>query len=280
MIVPASILLAISALVLSAAAAFAVEFIDLPAGRVIMGDPAGDPGEVRRVVQIKPFRLMRFEVTNRAFADFVRESGHRTDPEKSGSGYVWTKRWQYVNGADWQHPYGPDTAGPDTAIDGFGHHPVVQVSADDAAAFCAFYGWRLPSEEEWEYAARGEDGRRYPWGDRAPDQTAGGDRLANFGTVPCCAADDSDGFLKTAPIGSFPEGAGPFGHLDLAGNVWEWTSSRFPARPDQVVLKGGGWGNNPHCLRASYRHGNPPHIGLDMVGFRCAVADSATGDSE
>ncbi|MGI9449230.1 MAG: formylglycine-generating enzyme family protein [Geminicoccaceae bacterium] len=267
-IVQITAILALSCLTFSAVAA---EFIDLPAGRVIMGDPAVDPGEVRREVQIKPFRLMRYEVTNQAFADFIRESGHRTDPEKSGSGYVWTERWQYVEGADWQHPYGPETT-----IKGADDHPVVQVSAGDAAAFCAFYGWRLPSEEEWEYAARGGDGRRYPWGDQDPDQTAGSDRLANFGTVPCCAADNSDGYLKTAPVGRFPKGAGPFGHLDLAGNVWEWTSSRFPGRPDQIVLKGGGWGNNPHCLRASYRHGNPPDIGLDMVGFRC-VADPSMG---
>ena len=64
----------------------------------------------------------------------------------------------------------------------------------------------------------------------------------------------------------------------MAGNVWEWTSSPFPGRPDQVVLRGGGWGNNPYCLRTSYRHGNPPDIGLDMVGFRCA-ADLATPPS-
>ena len=265
-IVLASIAFAVFSQTLGAAAAAAAEFINLPAGHVIMGDPAGDPGEVRREVQIGPFRLMRREVTNRAFVAFVRETGHRTDPEESGRGYVWTRRWQLIDGADWRHPFGwkAGSAGGDD-------HPVVQVSADDAAAFCGFYGWRLPSEEEWEYAARGNDGRRYPWGDQEPDQTDGEHSRANFGTVSCCAADDADGFLTTAPVGSFPDGAGPFGHLDLAGNVWEWTSSRFPGQPDHVVLKGGGWGNNPYCLRASYRHGNPSDIGLDMVGFRCAA---------
>lgn len=250
----------------------AAELIDLPGGHVIMGDPAGEPDEVSRKVPIKPFRLMRFEVTNRAFAAFVDQTGHRTGPEQNGRGYVWTERWQQVDRADWRHPYGPDTD-----LAGLEDHPVVQVSASDAAAFCAFHGWRLPSEAEWEYAARGSNGRRYPWGDQDPGQgqVVGNDPQANFGTVRCCAADDSDGFLKTAPIGRYPDGAGPFGHLDLAGNVWEWTSSRFPGRPDHVVLKGGGWGNNPYCLRASYRHGNPVDIGLDMVGFRCATGPEA-----
>ncbi len=106
-----------------------------------------------------------------------------------------------MTGADWRHPFGPDSD-----IVGGADHPVVQVSANDAAAFCAWAGLRLPIEAEWEYAPRGGDGRGYPWGDAAPEE---------------------------------------------------------------VVLRGGGWGNDPCCLRVSYRHGNPPDIGLDMVGFRC-----------
>ncbi len=86
----------------------------------------------------------------------------------------------------------------------------------------------------------------------------------------CCAPDDSDGFLTTAPVGRFPEGASPFGALDMAGNVWEWTASRQAGAGRRVILKGGGWGNDPYCLRIGYRHTNPPDIGLDMVGFRCA----------
>ena len=89
--------------------------------------------------------------------------------------------------------------------------------------------------------------------------------------VSCCAPDPSDGHRTIAPVGQYPEGASPFGLLDMAGNVWEWTSSPFPGRRDKVALRGGGWGNNSHCLRASYRHANPPNLGLDMVGFRCAA---------
>lgn len=141
---------------------------------------------------------------------------------------------------------------------------MVQVSRNDAAAFCAFHGLRLPNEEEWEYAARGTDGRRYSWGVEPPRQPSG---RANFGTVDCCAA---DGYRRTAPVGSFPAGRSPFGLDDMAGNVWEWTASAYPGRDGAAVLRGGGWGNNPYCLRAAYRHSNPPDIGLDMVGFRCA----------
>ena len=242
-------------------------FITVDGGVLITGDPGGDANEVERRVEIRPFRLMRHEVTNQAFAAFVEETGHVTDPERRGAGYVWTGRWRLIQGADWRHPFGPDTD-----ILGSADHPVVQLSKNDAAAFCAHYGWRLPSEEEWEFAARGEDRRRYPWGDQAPEQSTVDPPVANFGTVRCCAADPADGYLKTAPVGSYPAGAGPFGHLDLAGNVWEWTSSRFPGRPDQAVIRGGGWGNDPYCLRTAYRHGNPDHFGLDMVGFRCADA--------
>lgn len=245
------------------ASAGPAELVDLPGGRFVMGDPEGEPDEAPREVEVAPFRLMRFEVTNRQFGAFVVATGHVTDPERKGFGWVWPGRWARSTGADWRHPFGPDST-----IESALNHPVVQVSQRDAAAFCAHHGWRLPSEAEWEFAARGHDGRRYPWGDTAPAQGAA---LANFGTVACCAADRSDGFERTAPVGSFPAGASPFGLQDMAGNVWEWTASAHPTRPEWVALRGGGWGNNPYCLRTSYRHGNPPDIGLDMVGFRCAA---------
>ena len=243
------------------------DLVAVPGGRFVMGDAMGEPDEAPRSVIVAPFRLMRHEVTNAMFARFVAASGHRTDAERSGAGYVWTRRWRLRPGADWRHPEGPASG-----LEAKPRHPVVQVSARDASAFCGWHGLRLPGEAEWEFAARGGDGRRYPWGDAAPRQDRRG--LANFGTVRCCAADATDGHRRTAPVGAFPAGASPFGIQDMAGNVWEWTAGRFPGRPGEVALRGGGWGNDPYCLRAAYRHGNPPDIGLDMVGFRCA-ADAA-----
>ncbi len=240
-----------------------LELVDIPGGALVMGDPAGEPDEAPRTVAVGAFRIMRHEVTNAQFAAFAAAAGHRTDPERTGAGWVWTGRWRLVDGADWRRPFGPDSG-----IAGREDHPVVQVSARDAAAFCAFRGFRLPTEAEWEFAARGPEWRRYPWGDDKPAR--GGRRRANFGAISCCAADDADGFLRTGPVGRFPSGASPFGLLDMAGNVWEWTASRLAGSKDRAILKGGGWGNDPYCLRIGYHHTNPPDIGLDMVGFRCA----------
>jgi formylglycine-generating enzyme required for sulfatase activity len=251
-------------LALALQAAIASELIPIPGGTFTMGDPAGEPDEAPREVTVPSFRMMRHEITNQQFAAFVETTGHRTDAERSGFGHVWTDRWRRMRGASWRHPHGRGSS-----IARLGDHPVVQVSARDAAAYCAWRGLRLPTEPEWEFAARGSDGRRYPWGNEPPAQQ--GERYANFGTVACCAPDASDGFLRTAPVGRYPKGASPFGLLDMAGNVWEWTSSPHSARNGDVALRGGGWGNNPYGLRASYRHGNPPDIGLDMVGFRCAA---------
>ena len=239
------------------------DLVDIPSGQTLLGDAEGDANEVLRSVRIAAFRIMRTEVTNAQFEAFVTASGYRPDTKSGARAYVWTDKWRVVKSADWRHPQGAKSG-----IEGKARHPVVQVSARDADAFCAWYGLRLPLEDEWEYAARGTDGRRFPWGNDAPRRHAG--RRANFGTITCCATDGSDGHLRTAPVASYPAGISPFGLQDMAGNVWEWTSSRFPGRPQERVLRGGGWGNNPYCLRTAYRHGNPPDISLDMVGFRCA----------
>ena len=249
---------------LSLSAEPSLDLVQIPAGQLHQGDPAGDANEVERTLELAAFALMAHEVTNDQFARFIEATGHVTDPERRGFGYIWDGRWRQVPGADWRHPRGPKTS-----LDGLANHPVVQVSHRDAAAFCAHHDLVLPGDAAWEYAARGSDRRRYPWGDEPPEQD-GATQYANFGTVACCAPDAADGHATTAPVGSFPAGASPFGLLDMAGNVWEWTADAFPGRPDQVALRGGGWGNNPYCLRVSYRHGNPPDIGLDMVGFRCA----------
>ncbi len=212
-----------AAALLCGPAAAAQDLVAIPGGVFAMGDEQGDANEAPRRVSVARFRIMRLEVTNRQFTAFVAATGYRTDVEGNGEGHVWTDRWRQIAGADWRHPHGPEDS-----ISRRGAHPVVQVSAHDAASYCAWRGWRLPSEREWEFAASGLEGRRYPWGNEAPAQ--GGAAPANFGTLACCAADDTDGHLRTAPVGVFPAGASPFGAHDMAGNVWEWTASRFPAR--------------------------------------------------
>jgi len=248
----------------SAAADPGLDLVVIPGGSFVTGDEGGDANELRRAVTVEAFSLMRREVTNAQFAAYVAAQDRVSEAEVRGSGYVWSQRWRLIANADWRHPQGPDSS-----ITGLDDHPVVQVSAHDAEAFCAFYGLRLPTEEEWAFAARGPQSLRYVWGTAPPVQD-GRQMVANFGTEDCCAPDDSDGYVRTAPVGSYPAGRSPFGLDDMAGNVWEWTASLFPGRPSQRVIRGGGWGNNPYGLRAAYRHGNPPHFALDMVGFRCA----------
>ncbi len=263
-----SLLWALTACTANAAAEPGLDLVTIPGGSFVTGDAGGDANEVRRRVTLAPFTLMRREVTNAQFRTFVAQTGRVTDAERSGGGYVWTDRWRLVAGADWRHPQGPGSG-----IEGLDAHPVVQVSARDAEAFCAHHGLHLPGEEAWAFAARGPQSLRYAWGNTPPLQD-GKQLVANFGTESCCAPDGSDGYLRTAPVGSFPAGRSPFDLDDMAGNVWEWTASAFPGRPSQRAIRGGGWGNNPYCLRAAYRHGNPPDIGLDMVGFRCAGSNN------
>ncbi|MBM3484172.1 MAG: formylglycine-generating enzyme family protein [Alphaproteobacteria bacterium] len=245
-----------------AAAESDLDLVALPGGLTWIGDAEGGPDEALHQVEVAPFHLMRHEVTNRQFGAFVAATGHRTDAEKHGGGFVWPGRWVWRKGADWRHPRGPGSH-----IDGRDDHPVVQVSQNDALAFCAFHGLRLPSEAEWVHAARGVDQRRFAWGDEPPTQS--GERRTNFGTVKCCALDASDGYEHTAPVGAFPAGRSPFGLEDMTGSVWEWTSI---IENGEVIIKGGGFGNNPDGLRIGLRHDNPPDTPLDMVGIRCAAS--------
>jgi sulfatase modifying factor 1 len=164
-----------------------LDLVPISGGVLVMGDAAGDPNERPNRVVVGSFSIMRFEVTNHQLRSFVTGTGYVTDAKKQGAGWVWTDRWRRVPGADWRRPHGPESS-----IEGKDDHPVVQVSRQDAERFCRYHGLRLPTEAEWEFAARGTDGRRYPWGDEAPTQ-GGTVRRANFGTVACCAADASDG---------------------------------------------------------------------------------------
>ncbi|HEU0038459.1 MAG TPA: formylglycine-generating enzyme family protein [Verrucomicrobiae bacterium] len=197
--------------------------------------------------------------------------------------FIW---WRYVAGASWRHPEGPDSD-----IRGREQHPVVHIAWDDAVACCKWAGKRLPTEAEWEFAARGGlDRKRYVWGD---ELTPGGKWLANIwqGSFPLKNTLE-DGFRGTAPVASFPPNA--YGVYDMAGNVWEWcadwylpdyyahTPAKNPPGPDtsfdpnepgamKRVQRGGSFLCNEvwsSGYRPSYRMKNSPDTGMQHTGFR------------
>jgi formylglycine-generating enzyme required for sulfatase activity len=270
---------AAAALLLAHGPAPAQDMVSVPPGRLAMGSDTGEPAEgpVHEVF-VAAFEIDRLEATNESFAAFVEATGHVTDAERSGEAWHWESDWRRVAGASWRQPRGPGSDLRD-----LGDHPVVQVSWHDAEAYCHWRGKRLPTEAEWERAARGDDGRTYAWGSERPRSAEG--YRASYGTDECCAPDAADGYRYTAPVGSFDAGRGPFGTLDQTGNVWEWVLDVFdplfyartpgenPVNLDpgpERVIRGGGWGNNPCGLRATLRHANSPRFGLSMVGIRCA----------
>jgi len=237
----------------------------------------------RHSVYLDAFWIDRTEVTVAMFRTFVQATGYRTTAEKLGWGHPWTEgpiedEWPRVAGTDWQHPRGPESSAQDD-------HPVVQVSWEDADAYCEWAGGGLPTEAQWEKAARGNDGRTWPWGN-----TYDGAR-GNFCDARCPVErwkQDryDDGYAFTAPVGSFPGGASPYGALDMAGNVWEWVADWYdssysvgaptdnPSGPrfgTERAMRGGAWIDNEPWVRATVRYQNPPTSRCDDVGFRCAV---------
>ncbi|WP_211902256.1 formylglycine-generating enzyme family protein [Saccharopolyspora erythraea] len=260
------------------------------------GDPADGEGPVRQV-RVAPFRLARRVVTNEQFARFAKGTGYRTEAERFGWSYVFAaflpgalRRvsprpesapwWCGVEGACWAAPEGPGSS-----TRGREDHPVVHVSWNDAAAYCDWTGLRLPTEVEWEYAARGGlVQRRYAWGD---ELTPGGEHRCNIwqGHFPTRNTAE-DGFRGTAPADAYrPNG---FGLYNMAGNVWEWcadwwTVERSDAAPQGnrtgpdtmvgKVLRGGSYlCHESYCnrYRVAARTHNTPESTSGNTGFRCA----------
>jgi len=286
------------------------DMVWIPGGTFDMGDFFGlgypEDGEtpVHRVA-LDGFWIDRHEVTNRQFARFVEETGYATEAEKYGWSGVpvhlldeeqrkrypadsegrWPEHWRVVPGASWRHPEGP---GSDirSRLD----HPVVHISWNDAVAYCAWLSkktgarFRLPTEAEWEYAARGGlHGANLAWGN---DLQNHGRWLCNIwqGTFPYHNTAE-DGYAGTAPVCSYPPNG--FGLYDVCGNVWEWCQDWFapdyyqhsPARNPsgplvgkRKVQRGGSYMCCDACCRryrVSARYHNDPDSGMANTGFRC-----------
>ena len=272
----------------------------LPGGEFLMGTdgregyPADGEGPVRRV-RLNPFWIDTLVVSNARFAEFVAATGYVTEAERFGWSFVFAGLlpddfpatravaaapwWRQVEGADWRHPEGPRSSLADRP-----DHPVVHVSWNDAAAYCGWMGKRLPTEAEWEYAARGGlEQRRYPWGD---ELTPNGEHRMNVwqGTFPSHNALE-DGYLGTAPVEAFPPNG--YGLYNMTGNVWEWCADWFsvdfhvrgprdnpggPPSGQQKVMRGGSYlCHRSYCFRyrVAARSANTADSSTGNLGFRC-----------
>jgi sulfatase modifying factor 1 len=242
------------------------------------GFPRDREGPIREI-DLPPFWIDPVAVTNRRFAEFVDATGHRTEAEKAGWSFVFAAFlpedfeptrgiaaapwWRQVFAADWTHPEGA-YSGIDDRLD----HPVVHVSWDDAKAFCAWSGTRLPHEAEWELAARGGlEQSRFPWGD---ELEPGGRHAMNVwqGDFPSHNSGD-DGWLGTAPVDTYE----PNGHglMNTSGNVWEWCADRFD-RQGRTIRGGSYLCHASYCnrYRVAARSFNTPDSSTGNMGFRVA----------
>lgn len=277
-------------------------WVALPGGTFLMGAddeavyPADGEGPIREVT-LRPFRISATAVANDDFAAFATETHYITDAERYGWSFVFAGLlpddfpetrgvaaapwWRQVEGADWRHPFGSQSN-----LSGLEDHPVVHVSFDDALAYCAWSGARLPTEAEWEYAARGGlSQQRYPWGN---DLTPDGEHRCNVwqGDFPKSNT-AADGYYGTAPVTAFaPNG---YGLHNMSGNAWEWCSDWFsathhrtaprtdPAGPSfgtHRVIRGGSYlchASSCFRYRVAARSANTPDSTSGNTGFRVAA---------
>jgi serine/threonine-protein kinase len=260
----------------------------VPEGTFMMGSKADAPDsrdDERPVHEVKldSFWIDRTEITNALFAAFVAETGYVTIAEQGGFGRVFTgSAFPAVPGADWRNPHGLSVD-----LNGREDHPVTQIAWDDANAYCSWAGATLPTEAQWEYAARGPDNFTFPWGNdydcnllNSDDETALDEEVVPGG-VGC------DGYDFTSPAGHYsPAGDSWVGATDMAGNVWEWVADWYasdyystlaspaenPAGADAGDLKGirgGSWNHYARNVRSASRATDPPDNRNDTLGFRC-----------
>ncbi len=261
----------------------------VPAGEFAMGNPAGGEGfddeRPQRRVYVGAFLIDRHEVTNADYERFVHETGHRAPENNNPAATVW-------DGA--------------SAPKEIAAHPVVNVGWADAAEYCRWAGKRLPSEAEWEKAARGTDGRRYPWGNEWSPSLANSASYWAGRTIEFKTGDEWNAFwmtgegariskergikgeVLTLPVGSFPDGVSPYGLFDMAGNASEWVEDWYdpgyyakapasdppgPAKGSVKVMRGGSWLKPASSLRTGDRDYGTLQARPSGAGFRCAKDD-------
>ncbi|MFH0801739.1 MAG: SUMF1/EgtB/PvdO family nonheme iron enzyme [bacterium] len=229
----------------------------------------------QHTVHLDEYEIGLTEVTNQQFERFVNETNYKTEAEIEGCGYVYEKTFDGITkltqktGISWRNFSAPATA----------NHPVIVVSWNDANAYCQWAGLRLPTEAEWEKAARGASGEIYPWGPDWADGCCNSFKTESAGKVNLFEG------AGTMPVGSFPTGESPFGNLDMAGNVAEWcadwyeesyvgspaSNPRGPVAGSYRVLRGGSWVNtSPDSFRCAARMSYLPNLRYFFAGFRCA----------
>jgi len=241
-----------------------------------MGSNIYDSEKPPHTVYLDGYWMGKYEVTVRQFGLFVKDTGYVTQAESEGGAYTWTgNNWEQKESIDWKNP-------------GFkqeDNHPVVCVSWNDAVEYFKWISgkkgvnFKLPTEAQWEKAARGTDQRKYPWGNH--DSYYNGKWYANYAAHDSWEKRGEDGFEFTSPVGFYPQGASPYGLLDMAGNVWEWCSDWYgpysekyqknPIGPEigtYRVLRGGGWYYDARGLRCSFRGDVRPSDRYSYVGFR------------
>jgi eukaryotic-like serine/threonine-protein kinase len=234
----------------------------IPKGHFQMGSDKYSAEKPVQKIYMDNYYIDKFLVTNAQFQKFVEETGYITDAEKAGGGMVRIgRRWKKVKGATWKLPDGL------TPVEGRENHPVSQVSYNDASAYCKWAEKDLPSEAQWEKAARGPDGNEYPWGNQDPDDT-----MANFDNL----------IGTTTPVQDYEKGKSPYGMYDAAGNVYDWCKDWYgtgqraeknptgPASGKEHVVKGGSFIEGTESLRSANRDRYKPDYSSYLFGFRCA----------